>query len=250
MRAVWTAIAVAGGLGLGALAGSANAAVTLKFSGDCSDCTGISTGTLTLATMPDGTIDKSDFVNFIYKSNLVSFTINSSDIVAVMGSIDPNNLGKAYIDIIQLGGTGWEFERNADGTWSVYNQITGGQSHASSVVAIGGGGGGSPAGFGGSSDDSSGGSSSGGTGSDGSGSGGNSSGGSSSGGDGPGVVSTFSFSSGGDDFVIDRVNDDTGPNSLVAVPEPATWAMMLLGFGGMGAMLRSRRRSPRGIEIA
>ena len=26
------------------------------------------------------------------------------------------------------------------------------------------------------------------------------------------------------------------------VPEPATWAMMLIGFGGMGAMLRSSRR--------
>ena len=27
------------------------------------------------------------------------------------------------------------------------------------------------------------------------------------------------------------------------VPEPATWAMMLMGFAGMGAMLRSRRRA-------
>ena len=27
-----------------------------------------------------------------------------------------------------------------------------------------------------------------------------------------------------------------------AVPEPATWGLMLLGFGGMGAMLRNRRR--------
>jgi hypothetical protein len=26
------------------------------------------------------------------------------------------------------------------------------------------------------------------------------------------------------------------------VPEPATWGLMLLGFGGMGAMLRNRRR--------
>ncbi|HEX7943502.1 MAG TPA: PEPxxWA-CTERM sorting domain-containing protein [Phenylobacterium sp.] len=31
------------------------------------------------------------------------------------------------------------------------------------------------------------------------------------------------------------VRGDTG------VPEPATWAMMLIGFGGMGAMLRRRR---------
>jgi hypothetical protein len=29
--------------------------------------------------------------------------------------------------------------------------------------------------------------------------------------------------------------------SLTAVPEPAVWAMMLIGFGGMGAMLRRRR---------
>ncbi|WP_332768638.1 PEPxxWA-CTERM sorting domain-containing protein [Phenylobacterium sp.] len=27
-----------------------------------------------------------------------------------------------------------------------------------------------------------------------------------------------------------------------AVPEPATWAMMLMGFGGLGAALRSRRK--------
>lgn len=31
--------------------------------------------------------------------------------------------------------------------------------------------------------------------------------------------------------------------SVAGVPEPATWAMMLIGFGGLGAALRSRRRS-------
>jgi hypothetical protein len=31
--------------------------------------------------------------------------------------------------------------------------------------------------------------------------------------------------------------------TLAAVPEPGTWALMIMGFGGAGAMLRSRRRS-------
>jgi hypothetical protein len=30
--------------------------------------------------------------------------------------------------------------------------------------------------------------------------------------------------------------------SVTAVPEPAAWAMMLLGFGGIGAAVRYRRR--------
>ena len=29
--------------------------------------------------------------------------------------------------------------------------------------------------------------------------------------------------------------------NVVAVPEPGTWALMILGFGGAGAMLRRRR---------
>ena len=35
------------------------------------------------------------------------------------------------------------------------------------------------------------------------------------------------------------VNGDLAPSA--AVPEPATWAMMILGFGAAGAMLRQRR---------
>lgn len=57
---------------------------------------------------------------------------------------------------------------------------------------------------------------------------------------------TFTFTTAGGTLTF----ADLGPSdqqgnildnvSLSAVPEPATWAMMLLGFFGLGAMLRSR----------
>lgn len=33
-----------------------------------------------------------------------------------------------------------------------------------------------------------------------------------------------------------------GTASFVPVPEPATWGLMIMGFGGVGALLRNRRR--------
>jgi len=62
---------------------------------------------------------------------------------------------------------------------------------------------------------------------------------------------TFSFLGTGLDSVKFTVVA-TGPDNTdalldnvsvsgIAVPEPATWAMMLVGFGGLGAMLRRRR---------
>jgi hypothetical protein len=30
----------------------------------------------------------------------------------------------------------------------------------------------------------------------------------------------------------------------MAVPEPSSWALMIVGFGGIGAVLRKRRHSP------
>ncbi len=40
----------------------------------------------------------------------------------------------------------------------------------------------------------------------------------------------------GNDFVLDDMSFSGG-----AVPEPATWAMMILGFGAVGSLLRRRR---------
>jgi hypothetical protein len=226
MRASWTAIAVAGGLALSALAaGSANAAVTLKFSGDCGDCTGAS-GILTLQNLPNGAISKADFVSFVYQSNVVSFQINSSDIIAVMGSIDPNDLGKSYIDIIQMGGTGWEFNRNADGTWAVSSEITMGHGHPKGGSGGGGGGGGGAPVIG-----------------DGSGGG--------SGDPPPGGGINFFTGAGDQTGFVDDFGNNGGfvLEQTVGVPEAGTWALMLTGFAGMGAMLRARRRGLNGAAV-
>jgi hypothetical protein len=67
----------------------------------------------------------------------------------------------------------------------------------------------------------------------------------------PGAPTNFAFNSllaQGDtvDFVVNRLNnygnDSTGLSLSVAlVPEPATWAMMIIGFGAAGSMIRRRR---------
>lgn len=59
-----------------------------------------------------------------------------------------------------------------------------------------------------------------------------------------GSLNVFINAAGGDNVgpILDNVGlDITAPNGVI--PEPATWAMMVLGFGGLGAMLR-RRRAP------
>jgi hypothetical protein len=40
-------------------------------------------------------------------------------------------------------------------------------------------------------------------------------------------------------------HDPDVPNGVVAIPEPATWALLILGFGSAGAALRRSRRTAR-----
>lgn len=47
----------------------------------------------------------------------------------------------------------------------------------------------------------------------------------------------FDGSGGGGGFELDNIAVN---ESIGAIPEPSTWAMMLLGFGAMGAMIRRR----------
>lgn len=50
---------------------------------------------------------------------------------------------------------------------------------------------------------------------------------------------------GGDNILFNiasATTDHLGPLDPVFVPEPAMWALMLLGFGGVGATIRRRRR--------
>lgn len=52
----------------------------------------------------------------------------------------------------------------------------------------------------------------------------------------------------GDGGVLNSFTADTSglasANVSGAIPEPASWALMIIGFGGMGATLRMRRRIP------
>ena len=45
-------------------------------------------------------------------------------------------------------------------------------------------------------------------------------------------------------YTITAINQGSSKATIdmFAVPEPTTWALMILGFGGVGAMVRGRRR--------
>ncbi|HEV2596658.1 MAG TPA: PEPxxWA-CTERM sorting domain-containing protein [Sphingomicrobium sp.] len=77
------------------------------------------------------------------------------------------------------------------------------------------------------------------------------------------LANTFGIGNtgGGDYGVTDMASNPAGTccgshpaqlniSAIAAVPEPATWAMMLIGFGGMGFAMRGRRRQQTLLQVA
>ena len=70
-------------------------------------------------------------------------------------------------------------------------------------------------------------------------------------------LQTFAFNMTGlSSFTFTPINTEGGWLQLdnitigSAVPEPSTWAMMLMGFGAVGLAMRRRRRSDRALQLA
>jgi hypothetical protein len=67
------------------------------------------------------------------------------------------------------------------------------------------------------------------------------------------ITGAFTLPGGTHSFTVDYVEGNGAPSvldlSISAVPEPATWAVMLVGFFGMGTMMR-RARAKRGFIAA
>lgn len=61
------------------------------------------------------------------------------------------------------------------------------------------------------------------------------------------TFSTVGLNANGYDVGLDNVSLSAISGG---VPEPATWAMMLVGFGGLGAVLRSAKRKLSGVVAA
>ncbi len=62
------------------------------------------------------------------------------------------------------------------------------------------------------------------------------------------ISAPYTLAAGHHSVVLDYVEGNGSPSVLTfdapgGVPEPATWGLMLMGFGGAGAMLRARRRT-------
>jgi hypothetical protein len=212
-------------------AGPAAAMVMLQSSDNIfchgDSCFGIDRGVGSAAPITVGglTVERGQLGNL--GSSLVHVTLWTSDGARLVGDYGDFQLSALNGDQLTIRGPGVTFDSSAGGVMFRFDRVD-----ASTGAAGGGGGGGG--GFAGG-------------GSVGSGSGG---GGfnvaDAVGGDGRGVATNNSGEveiNNNDDFVR------PGPARLIprGVPEPAAWALMLVGLGGLGGVLRRRRAIARAV---
>jgi hypothetical protein len=220
-----SALAAASCLGLGvALAGAATPAaagmVAYDFVGNCSGCSGMGVGEIVLKDFTPGQqLTAANFVNFTFTTSAGQILITPAQLASFSGLLDPTNLSGAHFAISAGGQT---FDSTGTGFWQVLSSLNG--------AFTGGGGGGGDGGrqaqepaF-----------------------------------DPPSLPSIPQIDppsppqsgfSGADDtesFQLDSIDAQLP----AAVPEPASWALMIGGFAGMGGVLRRRKRPAASIEIA
>lgn len=65
-----------------------------------------------------------------------------------------------------------------------------------------------------------------------------------------GTARSISFGGVANQIAFDDVTFGSSTPGVPALPEPATWAMMLVGFGGMGVALRRRRKTATIAQLA
>lgn len=217
-----SAWAAASCLGLGvALAGAATPAaagmVVYDFVGNCSGCSGMGVGEIVLKDFTPGQqLTAANFVNFTFTTSAGQVLITPAQLASFSGLLDPTNLSGAHFAISAGGQT---FDSTGTGFWQVLSSLNG-------AFTGGGGDGGRQAqepAF-----------------------------------DPPSLPSIPQIDppsppqsgfSGADDtesFQLDSIDAQLP----AAVPEPASWALMIGGFAGMGGVLRRRKRPAASIEIA
>lgn len=108
---------------------SANSIVnsTYVFTGDCTDCTGVGTGTLVLSNYTLGNaLTSGNFISLGYTSNLINFSITSATLASISGSLPVSLPGVATLSITaNVGGNMLVTNINGNGGWCAGSSCSG-----------------------------------------------------------------------------------------------------------------------------
>ncbi len=95
--------------------------VTYQFVGQCSDCTGTGTASLTLQNYTLGTsLSNSNFVSFTYTSNLTTFSLTAANSPTLLGMLPASLPATAQVTVSGYAtNPNYFFGSQTDGSWCV-----------------------------------------------------------------------------------------------------------------------------------